>query len=122
MMSNGATQDFEDAPAQSTQPAIRVFSVDDHPALREGIAAIVNHQPDMKLIGSASNAREGIQMFRELRPDVTLMDLRLPDLSGIEAVIAIRSEFPQARILMLTTSYGDVEIQRSLRAGALGYL
>jgi DNA-binding NarL/FixJ family response regulator len=121
-MCTDAAQDAAGAPAQSPQSTIGVFSVDDHPALREGIAAIVNHQPGMKLIGGASNAREGIQMFRDLRPDVTLMDLRLPDLSGIEALIAIRSEFPEARILMLTTSYGDVEIQRSLRAGAAGYL
>jgi DNA-binding NarL/FixJ family response regulator len=122
MMCSSATQYSEGAPAQPSPPAIRVFSVDDHPTLREGIAAIVNHQRDMTLIGAAPSAREGIEMFRELRPDVTLMDLRLPDLSGIEALIAIRSEFPDARILMLTTSYGDVEIQRSLRAGAAGYL
>src|SRR5262249_43609149 len=111
-----------EAASQAAEPAIRVFSVDDHPALREGIAAIVNHQQDMELIGAAPSARQGIEMFRELRPDVTLMDLRLPDLSGIEALIAIRCEFPGARILMLTTSYGDVEIERSLRAGAAGYL
>jgi DNA-binding NarL/FixJ family response regulator len=122
MMCSRTTQDSEHAPVQSEQPAIRVFSVDDHPALRAGIAAIVNNQPDMELIGCASDAREGIQMFRELRPDVTLMDLRLPDVSGIEALIAIRTEFPQARILMLTTSCGDVEIERALRAGAAGYL
>jgi DNA-binding NarL/FixJ family response regulator len=106
----------------SSQSPIRVFSVDDHPTLRAGIGAIVNHQPDMELIAGAANAHEGIQMFRELRPDVTLMDVRLPDLSGIEALIAIRSEFPDARILMLTTFYGDFDIQRSLRAGAAGYL
>jgi DNA-binding NarL/FixJ family response regulator len=122
VMGSGATQYSENAPADAPGPAIRVLSVDDHPALREGIAAIVNHQADMKLVGGAPSALQGIEMFRELRPDVTLMDLRLPDLSGIEALIAIRSEFPDARILMLTTSYGDIEIQRSLRAGAAGYL
>jgi DNA-binding NarL/FixJ family response regulator len=101
---------------------IRVFTVDDHPLLREGIAAIFNNEPDMLLIGQASNGREAIQQFREHRPDVTLMDLRLPDLSGIDAMIAIRNEFPDARIVMLTTFEGDVEIQRALAAGARGYV
>ena len=102
--------------------AIRVFSVDDHPLLREGIAAIINSQPDMQLVAQASTGREAIQQFREHRPDVTLMDLRLPDISGIDAMIAIRSEFPEARIVMLTTFEGDVEIQRALAAGARGYV
>src|SRR3984885_4207052 len=102
--------------------SIRVFSVDDHPLLREGIAAIINSQPDMQLVAAASNGREGIQKFRELQPDVTLMDLRLPDISGIDAMIAIRAEFAGARIIMLTTFEGDVEIQRALQAGARGYL
>jgi DNA-binding NarL/FixJ family response regulator len=101
---------------------IKVLSVDDHPLLREGIAAIVSSQPDMLLVASASSATEGIQMFREHQPDVTLMDLRLPDTSGIDALIAIRLEFPGARVIMLTTFNGDVDIQRSLRAGAYGYL
>jgi len=101
---------------------IRVFSVDDHPLLREGIAAIIDNQPDMVMVAQASNGREGIQRFREHRPDVTLMDLRLPDISGIDAIIAIRAEFPEARILMLTTFEGDVEIQRALAAGARGYV
>ncbi len=101
---------------------IRILSVDDHPLLREGIATIVNSQPDMLLVAAASTGKEAIQRFRELQPDVTLMDLRLPDLSGIDAMIAIRTEFPEARIIMLTTFEGDVEIQRALEAGARGYM
>ena len=106
-----------------SEPArIRVFSVDDHPLLQEGLAAIINNQPDMALIAQASTAQEGIQLFRKHKPDVTLMDLRLPDKSGIDAMIAVRAEFPEARIIMLTTFEGDVEIQRALEAGARGYL
>jgi DNA-binding NarL/FixJ family response regulator len=105
------------------QPArIRVFTVDDHPLLREGIAAIIDNEPDMFIVGQASNGREAIQQFREQRPHVTLMDLRLPDISGIDAMIAIRNEFSDARIVMLTTFEGDVEIQRALAAGARGYI
>jgi DNA-binding NarL/FixJ family response regulator len=104
------------------KPKIRVFSVDDHPLLREGIVALINSQADMVLVGHAVTGREAIQRFREFKPDVTLMDLRLPDLSGIDAMIAIRNEFPEARIIMLTTFEGDVEIQRALAAGARGYL
>ncbi|HWZ30899.1 MAG TPA: response regulator transcription factor [Bryobacteraceae bacterium] len=102
--------------------SIRVLSVDDHALLREGIAAIINSQPDMELVSQASNGNEAIQQFREHQPDVTLMDLRLPDLSGIDAMIAIREQFPEARIIMLTTFEGDVEIQRALEAGARAYL
>ena len=101
---------------------IRVFSVDDHPLLREGIAAIINSQPDMRVVAQASTGREAIQLFREHRPDVTLMDLRLPDMSGIDTMIAIRGEFEDARIVVLTTFEGDVEIKRALAAGARGYV
>jgi DNA-binding NarL/FixJ family response regulator len=101
---------------------IRVFSVDDHPLLREGIAALVNNQPDMVLIGQASTGSEAIQLFKEYLPDVTLLDLRLPDMSGIDTLIAIRTAFPNARVIMLTTFEGDVEIHRALQAGAAGYL
>ena len=106
----------------SDQRQIRVLSVDDHPLLRQGIAAIISSQPDMLMVAQASTGREAIQQFRDHRPDVTLMDLRLPDISGIDAMIAIRSEFPDSRIVMLTTFEGDVEIQRALAAGARGYL
>lgn len=106
----------------SDQTPIRVFSVDDHPLLREGIAAIINNQPDMSMVAQAATGCESIEMFRRHGPDITLMDLRLPDMSGIDALIAIRAEFPEARVIMLTTFEGDVEIQRALKAGARGYL
>lgn len=106
----------------SSESPIRVFSVDDHPLLREGIAALVNSQPDMVLNAQAATGAEAIQLFKEHVPDVTLLDLRLPDMSGIDVLIAIRSQFPDARIIMLTTFEGDVEIQRALQAGARGYL
>lgn len=106
-----------------TQSApIRVFCVDDHPLMREGIAAVVRNEADMRLVGEAANGREAIQGYREYQPDITLMDLRLPDISGIDAMLAIRTDFPEARVIMLTTFEGDVEIQRSLQAGAQGYM
>jgi DNA-binding NarL/FixJ family response regulator len=106
-----------------TQSApIRVFSVDDHPLLREGIAAIINNEQDMIVVAQASTGRDAIRQYRECKPDVTLMDLRLPDISGIDVMIAIRRDFDDARIVMLTTFEGDVEIQRALAAGARGYV
>src|SRR5262245_58288613 len=101
---------------------IRVLSVDDHPLLREGIAAIVNSAPDMIMVAQAANGHDAVQAFRAHNPDVTLMDLRLPDISGVDALIAIRDDTPSARVVMLTTFEGDVEVQRALAAGARGYL
>ncbi len=106
----------------SEQDRIRVLTVDDHPLLREGISTLINNQPDMCVVGEASTGTEALERFRELRPDVTLMDVRLPDKSGIDAMVAIRGEFPDARVIMLTTSEGDVEIQRALGTGARGYI
>jgi DNA-binding NarL/FixJ family response regulator len=102
--------------------AIRILTVDDHLLLREGIAAVLEAQPDMALVGQASNGREAIDRFRQLRPDVTLMDLRMPDMNGIDAITAIRREFPNARIIVLSTYAGDVQAAAALRAGASGYL
>ena len=101
---------------------IRILSVDDHALLRDGIAAIVGNQSDMELVGEASNGREAVELFRKHRPDVTLMDLQMPEMNGIDALSAIRGEFPEARIIVLTTYAGDVQIIRALRAGARGYL
>jgi DNA-binding NarL/FixJ family response regulator len=101
---------------------IRILTVDDHALLREGIAALVNAEPDMKLVAEASSGEKAIEQFRLHRPDVTLMDLQMPGLNGIEAISGIRSEFPNARIIVLTTYAGDVQILRALRAGARAYI
>ena len=101
---------------------IRVLSVDDHPLLRDGIAALVNAEPDMKLVAEASNGKEAVEKFRLHRPDVTLMDIQMPSVNGIEAITQIQSECPDARIIVLTTYTGDVQVVRALRAGARAYI
>lgn len=101
---------------------IRILAADDHALLREGIAALVDLEPDMELVAQASTGREAIEQFRRHQPDITLMDLQMPDISGIEAIIAIRSEFPDARVVVLTTYAGDIQVVRALKAGACGYL
>jgi DNA-binding NarL/FixJ family response regulator len=102
--------------------SIRILAVDDHVLLRDGIAALVAGQSDMSLVGQASNGREAIQQFRTHRPDVTLMDLQMPEMNGLDAIIAIRGEFPEARIIVLTTYTGDVQVLRALKSGARAYL
>ena len=97
---------------------IRIMAVDDHPLLRHGIAGLVATQPDMKMIAEASNGREAIQQFRAHRPDVTLMDLQMPEMNGVDAISAIRGEFHEARIIVLTTYTGDIQVLRALKAGA----
>jgi DNA-binding NarL/FixJ family response regulator len=106
----------------SEQALIRILVVDDHPIVRQGIAILVGTQIDMTLVAEASNGREAVQQFREHRPDITLMDLQMPEMSGLDALIAIRGEFPNARIIVLTTYAGDVQILRALKNGAQGYL
>jgi DNA-binding NarL/FixJ family response regulator len=106
----------------SAESKIRVLCVDDHPLMRVGIVAVVRHESDMDVAGEASTGREAIHLFQELQPDITLMDLRLPDMCGIEALIAIRAQSPSARVIVLTTFEGDAEIRRALDAGAQSYL
>ncbi|MEJ0027148.1 MAG: response regulator transcription factor [Rhizomicrobium sp.] len=108
-------------PDKTSKP-IRILSVDDHAMLREGIASIVQPQPDMILVGEAANGAEAIEAYRDLKPDVTLMDLQMPGVGGLDAIAAIRGEFPGARMIVLTTYSGDVQALRALKAGAVGYL
>jgi two-component system, NarL family, response regulator len=107
---------------QSAPNLIRILTVDDHPLLRKGIAALVNGEPDLKLVAEASNGNEAIDAFRSHRPDVTLMDLQMPEVDGIDAIDRIRREFPEARIIVLTTYSGDTQVLRALKAGARGYI
>ena len=106
----------------SATAPLRILAVDDHPVVRQGIAGLVSIQPDMTLVGEASDGREAIQLFRKHRPDVTLMDLQMPGMNGVDAIIAIRNEFPDAKIVVLTTYAGDAQIIRALKAGAHAYL
>jgi DNA-binding NarL/FixJ family response regulator len=101
---------------------IRIMAADDHVLLRKGIAAIIASQPDMSLVAEASNGREAVEQYRTHRPDITLMDLQMPEMNGLDAMIAIRTEFPEARIIMLTTYTGDVQVLRAMKVGARGYL
>lgn len=107
--------------SKADQP-IRVMTVDDHPMLRIGITAVISAEPDMVLVGEAADGRRGVELFLQLKPDVTLMDLQMPLLNGVDAIVEIRAEFPTARIIALTTYKGDIQAQRALRAGAAGYL
>ena len=106
----------------SAPDPIRILAVDDHPLVRGGIAALIANQPDMRLIAEGSNGREAIQQFRMHRPDITLMDLQMPEMNGLDAIVAIRAEFPDARIIVLTTYAGDVQALRALQAGAHAYM
>ena len=107
--------------SQEASP-IRILVADDHPVVREGVAALVGGQPDMRVVGEASNGREAIQQFRAHHPDVVLMDLQMPEMNGLDALLAIRDETPEARIIMLTTYAGDAQVLRAIKAGARGYL
>ena len=106
----------------SAKSSIRILTVDDHPVLREGIAAAIARQPDMLLVAEANDGKEGVEQFRAHRPDITLMDLQMPAMSGIEAITAIRKDFPDAHIIVLTTYSGDAQASRAFKAGASGYL
>src|SRR5690242_20700932 len=109
------------ASGTSEQP-IRLMIVDDHPVLRAGISAIIEGQEDMTLVAEATNGADALDQYRNLRPDVTLMDLQMPRMNGVDAILAIRKEFPHARIIVLTTYAGDAQAMRALKAGAVGYL
>jgi len=106
----------------SNEAPIRILAVDDHQLIRAGIATLLLPESDMQLVGEAANGREAITRFRECRPDITLMDLQMPEMGGFDAILAIRSEFPEARIIVLTTYTGDVQAQRAIKAGAQAYL
>jgi DNA-binding NarL/FixJ family response regulator len=106
----------------STMRQIKILTVDDHPLLRQGIAGVIQGEKDMSIVGEAANGREAIEMFRSRRPDVTLMDLQMPDVNGIDAIVAIRQEHPQAKIIVLTTYEGDALARRALKAGVAGYI